>query len=121
MLLGEVEVQYSAFVILIHLVVPAPYYISFKSCSEHSAVNSVTAFPVIVVTKIAKYIKTTELQSVIMPRHMLLLADKSERCISIYSIPGFEDLILQKTVFCVLLLRAQSSVPSAAALSAHCF
>lgn len=63
-----------SFIILIHLVVLAPYYMLFKSCSEHSAINFVTAFPVIIVTKIAKYVKTAELIFIIMPRHMVLLA-----------------------------------------------
>lgn len=75
-LILKIEIAYFVFIILIHLVVPAPYDELFKSHSEHSAMNSVTDFFVIFVTIISKYIKTAaELIFIMLLRHMDLLAE----------------------------------------------
>ena len=64
----------------------------------------------IIVTLISKYIKTTaELIFIILLRHMVLLVEKSERCILIYSMPGTQEVIFQKTQPLVYVHSERSS------------
>lgn len=85
------EVAQFVFIILIHLVVPAPYYALFKPRCEHSAINFVTDFSVIIVTIISKYLKTTaELIFIILLRHTVLLIETNLK--DVFSFTQFQAL-----------------------------
>lgn len=85
------EIAYFVFIILIHLVVPALYYALFKLRCEHSAINFVTDFSVIIVTIISKYTKATaELIFFILLRHMVLFIEKNLK--DVFSFTQFQTL-----------------------------
>lgn len=85
------EIVYFVFIILIHLVVPALYYALFKLHCEHSAINFVADFSVVIVTIISKYIKTTaELIFFILLRHMFLFIETNLK--DVFSFAQFQAL-----------------------------